>query len=218
MITAGFFVAVWWFAPTVYAFTDTAFTASLSIALVNLLPAYPLDGGRILRCALARAFSKTLPNERAAEQKATSVCRIVSLIISAVLLTLFVVTCIKNTPNFSLLAFAVFLLFGSFGNKDKTAVYAKIDFSVVDILEKGAEIRRVAVLDTYAIKDVFKFLARGSYLVLEVYDERENHLFDLSQNELSELFLHADTPYATLRELTQKRKTMPVKIVKTAIF
>ena len=38
LITAAFFVAVWWFAPTMYAFTDTAFYSSLAIALVNLLP------------------------------------------------------------------------------------------------------------------------------------------------------------------------------------
>ena len=61
LLTAAFFAAVWWFEPTVYAFTDTAYYSSLSIALVNLLPAYPLDGGRIFKCALARFFCRTDP-------------------------------------------------------------------------------------------------------------------------------------------------------------
>ena len=51
-----------------YAFTDTAFYASLSIALINLLPAYPLDGGRVLHCALARIFSKTQTEEAKVEK------------------------------------------------------------------------------------------------------------------------------------------------------
>jgi stage IV sporulation protein FB len=51
LITAGFFVALWWCFPITYAYTDVACYVSLTIALVNLLPAYPLDGGRILLMA-----------------------------------------------------------------------------------------------------------------------------------------------------------------------
>ena len=52
LATAFFFAAIWWFEPTMYAFTDTAYYASLTIATINLLPAYPLDGGRIFKCFL----------------------------------------------------------------------------------------------------------------------------------------------------------------------
>ena len=58
-----------------YAFTDTACLSSLSIALVNLLPAYPLDGGRILKCALARAFLKKYPSEDYAVKKAEKISK-----------------------------------------------------------------------------------------------------------------------------------------------
>ena len=67
LITAVFFVALWWFIPTMYAFTDTVFYASLSIALVNFLPAYPLDGGRVLYCLLVNTFSKTQTEQAKAE-------------------------------------------------------------------------------------------------------------------------------------------------------
>lgn len=204
LVTAGFFVALWWLAPTMYAFTDVACYSSLSIALVNLLPAYPLDGGRILKCALARAFAKSNPQEGKAERKAEKICRIVTLVFAAAILAVFVAQCIQRQPNFTLLAFGIFLSVGAFGNRDKSAAYARMDFSCTPPLKRGVEIKRVAVLDACPVKDVLRFLSRDAYLVLEVYDERERHLFDLSQNELSALFLQAETPYATLRDLRAK--------------
>ena len=70
LLTAVFFVALWWFAPTMYAFTDVVFYSSLAIALVNLLPAYPLDGGRILRCFLTRFFAKSTADLTLARRRA----------------------------------------------------------------------------------------------------------------------------------------------------
>lgn len=207
LLTAIFFVALWWFAPTMYAFTDTAFYSSLSIALINLLPAYPLDGGRILKCSLAKSFAKTQAVQAKAEQKAERICRAVTFVFAASFLLVFVLQFLQNCPNFTLLAFGVFLFVGGMGNKNKSAVYEKIDVSFSPPLKKGVEIRRIAVLESCPIKDAFRFLARGCYLVLEVYDEGENHLFDLSQNQLAELFSIAKNPYESLSELQKRLQT-----------
>lgn len=201
LLTAVFFVALWWFVPTMYAFTDTVFYSSLSIALVNLLPAYPLDGGRILQCSLARLFSKTQPQQAKAEQKAALFCRCVTCFFALAFLIAFLVQCIQKQPNITLLIFSLFLFLGGFGNKDKGCIYEKMDFSFIPSLEKGVEIRRVAILDTCPIKDVFRFFARGSYLVLEVYNKNGKHLFNLSQNRIAELFTAAPTPYARIVDL-----------------
>ena len=202
ILTAVFFVAWWWLTPTVYAFTDTACHTSLAIALVNLLPAYPLDGGRIFRCTLARAFAKNQANEGKAERKAEKICRAVTLAISA---GFFVLFALVNPKNVSLLLFGGFLLLGGLGNKERS-VYSKMDFTCKDALKKGIELKRVAVLGTCPIKDVLGFLSRGSYLVLEVYDEKERHMFDLPQNELSAWFLCAKTPYESLNSIKNRRK------------
>ena len=108
----------------------------------------------------------------------------------------------------------MFLLFSGLGNKRKTAVYEKMDFSVRRVLEKGAEVKRVAILETRQIKDVLKFLSTGNYLVLEIYDQEDRHLFDLSQNEFSQLFLLAKSPYVTFQEL-QKNPFFARKRAKT---
>ena len=201
LITAAFFGAVWWFAPTVYAFTDTAFQASLTIALVNFLPAYPLDGGRILKCALTRAFAKRKYAAGEAETRAAKICRVVSVTFSLALLAAFTILALRGTFNFSLLSFGAFLFVGAFGNKGKEATYARMDFSVTNVLQRGAEIRRVAVTDSLPVKDALKFLSKEYYLVLEIYDAKEELSFSLPQNRLAACFLQASSPYQSLREL-----------------
>ncbi len=199
LFTALLFGAIWWFAPTMYAFTDTAYYASLSIALVNLLPLYPLDGGRIFKCLLARALQTPTRQPQKAERLAATLCRAVTLFFAALLLLLFVLQWVKAQPNFTLLAFSLFLLFGGIGNKNKSAVYEKIDFSLPPPLRCGLVVKRVAIDGDCPIKDALRFLEKGSYLVLEVYDEGERRLFDLPQSKLSALFMQAKTPYDSLK-------------------
>lgn len=201
LATALFFVALWWLHPTLYAFTDTACFISLSIAVINLLPAYPLDGGRILKCALTRLFLHTSVEQNKAEKRAERICRAVTLTVSAAFLVAFFLLLAQKTLNVTLLIFGIFLLVGSFGNRDKSAVYSRMELSCKKALERGVEVRRVAVLYTCTLKNALRFLTRGVFLVLEVYDEGENHLFDVSQNELSALLAAAKTPYQTLGEL-----------------
>lgn len=208
LVTAAFFAATWWFAPTMYAYTDTAYDSSLAIALVNLLPAYPLDGGRIFKCLLERAFSKNGNFRRNAEKRAEKICRIVTFLFAGAFFVVFAATLANGALNISLLIFGIFLLCGALGNRDKTAVYGKIDFSCKDALKRGVELKRVAVLSSCPIKDAFRYVTRGAYLVLEVYDEEENHLFDLPQNELSQFFLLAQTPYTPLSEWEKTKRDL----------
>ena len=204
LITAGFFVALWWLMPDSYAFTDTACYASLSVALVNLLPAYPLDGGRIFRCALARFLARTKP-QAVAERAAERIGQGITFAFVAALVGGFAYGCAHGEVQVTLCTFAAFLLTSAFGNRNQ-ASYARMDFTASDGFLRGLEIKRVAVSGKCAVKDVLRHLTRGAYLVLEVYDEQENHLFDLSQNEFSEAFLAAPSPYTRIENLPNTRK------------
>ena len=195
LVTAGVFVALWWFFPDVYAYTDTAFYTSLTIALVNLLPAYPLDGGRILRAYLCA--------KRVDEKRVKRICFAVTLTIALLFIALFFYGIHKKEVNLSLLLFALFLLFGVFGNADKDAVYQKIDFALPDALARGVELKRVAVLESMPVKNAFRYIDKGTYLVLEAYSQEGEKRFELPQNRLAEWFLRAPTPYCTLAQLQE---------------
>lgn len=208
LLTAVFFVALWWIAPTMYAFTDVACYTSLSIALVNILPAYPLDGGRILKGVLTRSLLKKHPDAARAERKADRICRAVTFSFCALFLLTFSLQCANGTPNPSLLFFSAFLLVGALGNRNKAAVYSRLDFSFQNALQRGVEIRRVAVSGNCPIKDVFRFLSKDTFLVLELYDEKQRRLCEITQTELSALFMAAKTPYEPLQDLVFR--TLPL--------
>lgn len=51
-VSAFLVLAMWWLFPSTYFFTESFVVVSFVIAMFNLLPAYPLDGGRIfIDCA-----------------------------------------------------------------------------------------------------------------------------------------------------------------------
>lgn len=195
LITAGLFGALWWFFPDTYAYTDTAFYASLSVALVNILPAYPLDGGRVLRGWLLSL--------RINETRVDRICKAVTLGFSLLFLVLFLLYLAQGKVNITLPIFGSFLAVGAFGNGNKNAIYQKMDFSFADALARGVEMKRVAVLTDMPVKNAFRYIDKGTYLVLEAYRKNGEKAFELPQNELSEWFLLSPTPYTPIGELRE---------------
>ena len=82
-----------------------------------------------------------------------------------------------------------------------------LPFSCKKALKRGVEIRKVAVLEDTMIKDLLKYLVSGTYLIIEVYDKNEKRMFEITQNELSNLFQNAPSPYLKMYELHPKNST-----------
>ena len=58
-------LALWWLFPLIYPQTQVFFMCNLVLFVYNLLPCYPLDGGRILCAYLSTKFKKiTVKNSR----------------------------------------------------------------------------------------------------------------------------------------------------------
>ena len=167
LLTGLGFTALWWFFPDTYPFTEAAATISYSLFLVNLVPAYPLDGGRILKVALRPLL----------KDKTKYVLRAVTLLVSAGILGCFVYTCFSS-PNFSMLIFAVLLGAGAFGGSR----YQKLHFSRKRSFLRGVEEKRIAISSACSLKDGLRFLRDDRYLVFVLYDGEE-FLGELSEGE-----------------------------------
>ena len=165
--TALFFAALWWLWPETYAYTDTAAYVSLSLFLVNLLPAYPLDGGRILHLALSRF----------GERRARLICRAVTMLVAAGVLAYFVRSCFSR-PAWTALVFSVLLAAGAFGG----ARYSRLTFSRGKSFLHGVEERRVVIDAARTVQDALRYLTEEKYLVLVLYAEGE-YLGELTEEE-----------------------------------
>ncbi|MBE7086728.1 MAG: hypothetical protein E7369_00325 [Clostridiales bacterium] len=159
LITAFLFIALWWVFPELYAFTDIVVEASLSLAIINFLPVFPLDGGRILKGAL---------RSRLKRKTADNICKGIGVAMAVLFLGLFVFSCF-NKINLSLLFFCLFIIFSVF-NRDKENSYAKIYSSLsTDRLKRGAEIKRIAVDKSVTLKKLLTMLSPDAVNEVVVY-------------------------------------------------
>lgn len=97
-----FVTAIWWVFPIVYVVTIDFVIQSICLALLNLLPAYPLDGGRVFT---------TLLSEKIGKVKSLKISKINNICFVVLFILLFIISCFYNY-NPTLILFAVFLLSG----------------------------------------------------------------------------------------------------------
>ena len=158
---AIFFIALWWIFPDTYAYTDLIVGANLSLAFINLLPAYPLDGGRLLYASIARK----------SEKKARLICRVVSCFISAIIIGLFVFSIVIKQTNITILFFAIFILIGAFSRgKDNKYVRFYSQFKESK-LRCGQEEKLLVFSKNSTVKDLLKKIKSDTLYSVKVVGE-----------------------------------------------
>ena len=155
-------LATWWMWPESYVFTQPFFQANASMACVNLMPFYPLDGGRVVTGIL----------QLKRQTDCTHIVKKVTMICSLLLFVLFVLSLFTGHNLFSLGLFSAFLFSGVLTKSAgetyvKTAhVYAKNYF-----LAHGMEKKTLVFATQNTLADVAKRM-QGNYLyALEIVND-----------------------------------------------
>lgn len=175
------FIAVWWIFPESYAFTDIAVEACLTMALVNFLPIFPLDGGRITLATLSIFYGKN---------KALIISRIIGVVFSVALIVGFIVTCFK-TPNFSLLFFSLFVVFGAL-DKGKENTYVRIYSAInTESLKRGMPYNKCALHSCVSVKKLMSVLDFNAVNEVVVYKD-DKPLTVLSQEKIVKIIESGD--------------------------
>lgn len=154
-----FFVAVWWVYPETYTFTDVVVQVCFSLALINLLPAYPLDGGKILYALLCLKIKK---------EKALAISKTIGFVLGASLLLLFILS-FSRQINFSLLFFSLFIIFGALQER-KGGRYVKLFLAPsYQKLKRGMPYKKQAVDSGVTLKKLMSILDQDAINEIIVY-------------------------------------------------
>ena len=112
--------------------------ANVTLAVFNMLPGFPMDGGRVLRALLARTRTHARATQIAAE-----VGKGFALLLG--LVGLF------SGPNLLLVALAFFIYIGAAGEAQQTVLKAAFQgVTVGDVMTGGADLRTVSPDDSVA--------------------------------------------------------------------
>ena len=169
-------VAIWWCFPQTYYYLDYFCFCNLVLGLFNLLPCFPLDGGRILLCIVSKNHER---------QDVIKKTILLNYLISLLLVILFLLS-IFSSINFTFLYIAIFLFAGAF-NPEKNSKYTPnilmCDYKKV---EKGAGVKIIAVS---ANMPLFKIVSKCSKtkfnIIYVVFSSGEVRV--LSENNLANL-------------------------------
>lgn len=171
-VNAAICVAVaglWWFYPVTYAYTDTVMQANSIMLAINILPAYPLDGGRVARCALLKVMPAHAVN---------ITLRCITVLAAAGVASLYFFTDV----GINCFAFSAFLLCSAF---TKSPPACKINFADKKKLRRGLEVKYILADKSLTYRRAIRYLDDKSYIIFRTQDGEEvtqDRLFENFEN------------------------------------
>lgn len=173
--------AVWWMFPPVYAFTAPFFTANMCVAIVNLLPCYPLDGGRVLYGALSKRRGCA-----SAEKTLSSV----GVAFSFLFFALFVAVSVFYGVNLTFGLFGLFLFLGACDIKKQNAYKKVVGVSYnAKKLAKGMEIKTYALSEDSNVAALLRLRGGHCLINVEIVDKTGNIIAALCYDETEDILV-----------------------------
>ena len=183
-------VALMWVFPSFYVYLNSIFSLSLSLALFNLLPFFPLDGGRIFVALISKQVDR---------KKAVKIAAILSFVFGIVLLLLFALS-IFIRFNISFGIMGVSLVFSSLYPSKNSKYFRFTSKSFKDKkLQSGLAQRTVAISKNSTILVAFCNIDARSQTIFSVQDASGKQVAVVSEYDI-EKAINSGSAYKKIGE------------------
>jgi stage IV sporulation protein FB len=179
LITAVLFTALWWIMPELYIYTDVIVMVNVSIALFNLLPVYPLDGGRILMSCL---------KIKTGTKNACKIVKAMGLVCCGVFVTLYIMSMFSQV-NYTFAVAAVFLLCSVLEGSESEALHSVI---YPPLSDRVTEKKFILISGEVPLYQLLRQLCTQYYYVIQVTDGGGNTVGTVEHKDLEKLLLDCD--------------------------
>lgn len=141
-------LALWWIFPIIMPITYTFCLSNIVMFLYNLLPCYPLDGGRILSSILSKKYDR---------KWAIKLCLFFNICFSVILCISFIFGLFFGVINTNLIIISIFLIVGIIEPKSYSS-YNYLSYKIIDesLLDKEKPVKFTLIP---ANKKIYKIIA-----------------------------------------------------------
>lgn len=167
-------LASWWVFPSTYSVTHIFFKANFFIAIFNLLPAYPLDGARLI-LAQAKNTMKTL-----------KLLKLSGIFFSIIFLILFIIS-IFFMINITIGIMAIALFIGAtYGTKQEIYTFIVEEVPFIKDKKHPIEVISIMVNKDMELRKIYRYFNKNKFLIIKLIDENNNVIKDFTEKQLFE--------------------------------